>query len=255
MKSLYKGITGIALAGMLLLTFSEANAQRGRGGFRGGIHMGFGGPRFGFGMSYYRPIYPRVGFYINTLPYGYYPFYYGPDLYYYGNGTFYRQSNDGYEVTAPPIGATVPKLPRNVHPITIDGVQYYELNGVYYKETVDEKGKKAYIVSGKDGVLTTDNANGLPQDEVQTPQVGDIVTELPEGCKKVKLNGKNYYVSPDDIYYEEFTDANNQTSYRIASIPEPDENTPAPQAPPAPPQKPADSNPDKATADPVYNNL
>ncbi|PTQ99804.1 hypothetical protein C8P68_102634 [Mucilaginibacter yixingensis] len=255
MKTLYKSISGMALAGLLLLSFSQADAQRVRGGFRGGVRLGFGGPRFGLGFSY-RPIYPRVGFYINTLPYGYYPFYYGPDMYYYWGGTFYRQTDNGYQVAAPPIGAIIPKIPSNAHPITIDGVQYYELNGVYYKETVDEKGKKAYIVSGKDGVLNTDGANGQPQDEIQAPQVGDIVTDLPDGCHKVTLNGKKYWVSPDDIYYEEFTDANNQISYRIASIPEADDqNAPAPAPAPAPPQKPSGNNPGKAQADPVYNNM
>ena len=46
---------------------------------------------------------------------------------------------------------------------------------------------------------------------------------LPDNCRKVKLNGKRYFVSPDGIYYEEFTDANNMKAYRIASIPMDDE--------------------------------
>jgi hypothetical protein len=233
MKRAYKSISGLLLAGCLILFLtSNVSAQRGHIAFRGGFHssaphigfgIGIGGPHFGFGFGAYRPYYayPRVGFYINTLPYGYYPFYWGPDQYYYYGGTFYRPYNGGYEIAAPPIGAAIPKLPSNAHPIMIDGQQYYELNGVYYKEGVDEKGKKIYIVSGKDGVLNTDNA---PQaDNQRPPQVGDIVTQLPDGCRKVTLNGKKYFVSADDIYYEEFTDANQNTSYRIASVPEAEE--------------------------------
>jgi hypothetical protein len=231
MKRAYKSISGLLLAGFLILVLtSNASAQRGRGGFRGGFHGGFGGTGFGFGFGgprlsigfgAYRPYYayPRVGFYLNTLPFGYYPFYYGPDQYYYYGGTFYRPYNNGYEIAAPPIGAAIPQLPNNAHPIMIDGQQYYELNGVYYKEGVDEKGKKVFVVSGKDGVLNTDAA---PQATQRAPQVGDVVTQLPDGCRKVTLAGKKYYVSADDIYYEEFTDANQNTGYRIASVSEED---------------------------------
>ncbi len=226
MKSIYKSITGLVVAGCLMLVLTNtASAQR---GFRGGVHVGvgFGGPRFGFGFGYagpryyYNPYwaYPSLGFYINALPYGYYPFYYGPDQYFYADGTFYRPNNNGYEVAAPPIGATVPKIPSNAKSIMIDGQQYYELGGVYYKPGVDDRGKKVYTVAGKDGVLNTGDTD---QAAPRAPQVGDIVNQLPDGCRKVTLNGKKYYVSADDIYYEEFTDANNTTSYRIASIPEP----------------------------------
>jgi hypothetical protein len=232
MKRAFTGISGLLLAGCLILVLSDtASAQRGRGGFggRGGVHVGigrpgfgfgFGGPRLSFGLGYYRPYYayPRIGFFINALPYGYYPFWYGADQYFYYGGTFYRPSNNGYEIAAPPIGAVVPQIPSNAHPIMIDGQQYYEMNGVYYKESVDEKGKKVFIVSGKDGVLNTDNA-AQPADQ-HIPQVGDVVNQLPDGCRKIILNSKTYYVSADDIYYEEVTDANKNVTYRIASVPE-----------------------------------
>lgn len=235
MERLYKNMAGAMVAACLVFALADnAQAQRGRGMMRGGF--GFGGPRMGFGFGFggprigfgYRPVYvyPRVGFYLNALPPGYYPFYWGPDQYYYYGGTFYRPSNNGYQVTAPPIGAAVPELPRNARPISIDGVQYYEMNGVYYKEGVDEKGKKVFIVSGKDGVLNT-NDTGLPTDSVAVeqhlPQVGDVVDKLPDGCRKVTLAGKKYFVSPDDVYYEEFTDANQNTSYRVTSVPETEE--------------------------------
>jgi hypothetical protein len=236
MKRAYKSISGLLLAGLLVIVLSTtASAQRGRGGFHGGGRIGFGGgfgygPRVSFGLGLYRPYYayPRIGFFINTLPYGYYPFYWGPDQYYYYGGTFYRPYNNGYEIAAPPIGAAIPKLPSNAHPILIDGQQYFELNGVYYKEGVDDKGKKVYIVSGKDGVLNTGNSN---QDDQRIPQVGDVVAQLPDGCRKVTLNAKTYYVSADDIYYEEFKDANNTISYRIASVPEQEAPAPAPVKP------------------------
>lgn len=228
MKRTYKRLTGLVLSGLLLLGLSNvADAQRhGGGGFhgRGGFGFGFGGPRIGIGVGYgYRPFYgyPHLGFYLNTLPYGYYPFFWGDDQYYYYGGTFYRPYGDnGYQVAAPPIGAIVPSIPSNAHSIMIDGQQYYELNGVYYKEGVDDKGKKIYVVSGKDGVLNTDNAN-----QANRPlQVGDMVAQLPDGCRKVTLNGKKYFVSADDVYYEEITDNNHNVSYRVASVPTNDDD-------------------------------
>ncbi len=166
---------------------------------------------------------PRVGYHFGYLPYGYYPFYFGSDLYYYYGGAFYRPvDGGGYEVAVPPVGAAVPELPKGAQPIIIDGQQYYEFNGVYYQEGVDDKGKKNYVVAGKDGVLNTGNTENV-DNAPPAPQVGDIVSQLPEGTRKVTLNGKKYFVSPDDIYYEEFKDANGFEGYRIASIPADDQ--------------------------------
>jgi hypothetical protein len=225
MKRLYKYASGLALAGLLSVTLvSTANAQRGfhgggghfRGGvgFRGGIGIGFGGFGFGFGG------YPRFGYRIGFLPYGYYPFYFGTDLYYYYGGIFYRPyDGGGYEVAIPPVGAVVPGMPRGAKSIVIDGQQYYEFNGVYYQPSTDDKGKVVYIIAGKDGVLNT-NGENTDNDTPPAPQVGDVVNQLPDNCRKVSLNGKRYYVSPDGIYYEDFTDKqHNVKAYRIASIP------------------------------------
>ncbi len=198
--------------------------RNGTGYFAGaGYHSGaFYRPGFG----YYG--YPHLGFYCGLLPYGYYPFYWGASLYYYYGGVFYSPyDNGGYQVTAPPIGAGVPNLPSNAQSIKIDGVQYYEVDGVYYKETTDDKGKKIYVVAGRDGVLNTDPNTTDPNADAATPaapQIGDIVNQLPEGCHKVSLNGKKYYVSPNDIYYEKVTDPNGNVAFRIVSLPVPEDD-------------------------------
>jgi hypothetical protein len=234
MKRLLKYASGIALTGLLSVALVDcASAQHrgsvgggvriggggfhGGGGFRGGLSLGFGGV---FGRGYYG--YPRVGFHLGYLPYGYYPFYWGSDLYYYYGGAFYRPvDGGGYEVTVPPVGAAVPSLPKGAQPIAIDGQQYYEFNGVYYQESVDDKGKKIYVIAGKDGVLNTNtDVTGDDDNAPPAPQVGDIVNQLPDGTRKVKLNGKKYFVSVDGIYYEEFKDAHNFKGYRIVSIPD-----------------------------------
>jgi hypothetical protein len=262
MKTIFKYATGLLLTGLLsALMVTTASAQRGGHGGGGGSHFGGGGGSFrgssasngGFhsegnagarsgvrsgvgyfagrghiGGAFYRPGfgyfgYPHIGFYLGFLPWGYYPFYWGDYLYYYYGGIFYSPyDNGGYQVTSPPIGAGVPSLPENAQAIKIDGVQYYEVNGVYYKEGVDDQGKKIYIVAGKDGVLNTGDNVTDPNAEIAAPKVGDIVNQLPDDCRRVILNGKKYYVSPNGIYYEKVTDPNGNVGYRIASLPEDD---------------------------------
>ncbi len=212
----------------------------GRGYYRGGRYYGGYGPGFRFGLGFG---YPHIGFYLGYLPFGYYPFYFGSLEYYYSAGAFYRPYNGGYQVVAPPIGAAVPTLPSNAQAIQIDGAQYYEASGVYYQEGSDNNGNRVYIVVGKDGVLNTGNnvsdqqpmndsddpimdnsnmANNQPQATQPaaelTIKVGDVVDQLPPDCRKVTLNNKKFFVSADNIFYEEFKDANG-TGYRVASIP------------------------------------
>ncbi|WP_428328197.1 DUF6515 family protein [Mucilaginibacter sp.] len=202
---------------------SGVAAYRGRTGGYTGAGSGYqGGAFYRAGFGYYG--YPHLGFYLGILPFGYYPFYWGSSLYYYYGGVFYSPYDDGgYQVTAPPIGAGVPSLPDNAQAIKIDGIQYYELNGVYYKETVDDKGKKIYVVAGKDGVLNTGDEVTDPNAGVAAPQIGDVVNQLPDNCRKVSLNGKKFYVSPNGIYYEKVTGPDGNTGYRIASLPADDE--------------------------------
>jgi len=234
MKRLFKYASAFTMAGFISLALiSTAKAQRGfhSGGVRVGVGIGGGtGFRGGVGLGFRTGVYnggyynnPGVGFRIGYLPHGYYPFYYGPDLYYYYGGVFYRPyDGGGYEVTVPPVGAEVPALPKGASSIVIDGQQYYEFDGVYYQAIVNDKGKTVYVIAGKNGVLNTDGNDGTV-DNPSAPEVGDVVNQLPDNCRKVKLNGKKYFVSPDGIYYEEFTDNNNVRAYRIASIPMDDE--------------------------------
>jgi len=145
-------------------------------------------------------------------------------------------------VVVPPVGAAVPSLPSGAEPITIDGILYYEYNGVYYEQSQDENGRTIYIVAGKDGVLNTGNTDASIDDQPMSynddpimdnsgadnqndnatyapnVKVGDVVDQLPEDCRKVTLNNKKFYVSPDNIFYEEFKDADG-TGYRVASVP------------------------------------
>lgn len=237
-----------------------------RGGFsRGGRYYsgGYGRP-YSYGGSYrYSPwstrggyyynrgfyssaYYPRLGFSLGVLPYGYYPFYWGNDRFFYSGGYFYQYDNNQYTVVEPPIGAAVNSLPSNAQAITINGQQFYEANGVYYTPITKDDGTIAYQVAGKDGKLDTysspengyapendgyvgrqDNGgavNAQPMDDVDTdiamPQIGDLFYTLPSDSRKIKIQGQTYFVSPDDYYYQETRDQKGDKAYKVMGTPD-----------------------------------
>jgi len=162
--------------------------------------------------SFYRP---KLGVSLTVMPLGYYPFYFGPYQYFYNDGFFYRYSDNEYTVVEPPIGAAIAALPPKAESIVINGVQYYEYDGVYYQPITKDDGTVMYQVAGKDGELNTDNNSAQPL----PPQIGDIVTSIPQGCKTVSLNGEKFYVSSDGYYFQDATDANGNRVYKVAGIP------------------------------------
>lgn len=173
---------------------------------------GFHRPYYGF-YNYYRPF---IGVRINVLPFGYYPFYYGPDRFYYSGGFFYRQYDDGYRVVVPPVGAEVPDIPKEAKVIVINGQTYYEYKGVYYNTTTDANGKTIYVVAGKDGVLETEK-DAAPDISNDLPKEGDIVNELPANVRDVVIKGTLYYVSEEGVYYEKIVEGNKIT-YKVIGI-------------------------------------
>jgi hypothetical protein len=203
--------------------YAYRGGRYGRGGFYGGpryggnrlgIHgyygHGFGRPYYGY-YNYYRPY---LGFSLSVLPFGYYPFFYGDAQYYYSSGLYYRQYENEYKVVVPPVGAEVPELPKDAQEVTINGQTYYEYKGVYYSPVEKADGKTAYIISGKDGVLNTDNG------EVNAgsgARLGDMVEQLPENTREVTVRGEKLYVSEDGVYYEAVQDGDKVT-YKVVGI-------------------------------------
>lgn len=166
--------------------------------------------------GYYRSYYaPRLGFSIGVLPFGYYPFYYGPSQYFYSDGLYYQQENNQYTVVEPPVGAEINTLPEKAQSITINGIQYYESNGVYYQPITKDDGTVAYQIAGKDGELNTDQGNAADE---APPQIGDLVDTLPPNSRTIKINGQKYYVSEDGYYYQDAKDGDNKV-YKIVGTP------------------------------------
>jgi len=247
----------VAISMVMFFSFSaSAQRYRGGGGYRGGYsHYNYGrsyypsrpivsvniGHSYGYRPYSYYPTYsnpysyvhfgPAFGFRLNVLPFGYYPFYYGGNPYYYYNGIYYRPySGGGYEVTAPPLGATVKHLPAGTKVTIIDGVKYYELGGTFYQEEITEKNKLRYKVVGTDGVLNTANDaptdsenapapmpennnapavnNNPPQNSTVTPEIGARFDQLPADSKTVVINKQKYFLAPSGVYYQEVIDGN-----------------------------------------------
>ncbi len=185
----------------------------------------------GYYNQYY---YPRIGFGLSVLPYGYYPFYWGGLPYFYSGGFFYQFNNNQYTVVEPPIGAAIKDLPSNAQSIVINGAQYYELNGVYYEPVTRDDGTVVYQVAGKDGTLNTDGATApsyqgqqqmpAPIPSVSLPKMGDTIRSLPSDARKVSINGQKFYVTADGYYYQESIDNDNNQSFKVVGTPDDEPN-------------------------------
>jgi hypothetical protein len=180
-------------------------------------------PRF---VPYGRRTRLPYGFTLGLLPRGYWGFNFGGFPYYYYSGVFYRSTNDQqYQVVEAPIGAEVPNLPNDAKSIIVNDQKLYEYLGIYYKEVIDLNGNRRYIVQGKDGVLNTDNMNEVSVENNNSattannykPSMGDIVLQLPTQTKVVVINGKKLFVTPENIYYEEYMD-DNILKYKVVGM-------------------------------------
>ena len=187
----------------------------------------------GYYNQYY---YPRLGFGLSVLPYGYYPFYWGGLPYFYSGGFFYQYNNNQYTVVEPPIGAAIKDLPDNAQSIVINGAQYYELNGVYYEPVTRDDGSVVYQVAGKDGTLNTDEGSAAqsyqqqpqqmsaPAAAIRLPKMGDTTRNLPDDARKVNVNGQKYYLTADGYYYQESIDNDNNRNFKVVGTPDDEPN-------------------------------
>ncbi|MGN6247809.1 MAG: DUF6515 family protein [Ginsengibacter sp.] len=185
------------------------------------IHFGgypyyyYGGYFYGYYNGFYEPIFPPFGIHISVLPFGYVRLFIGGIPYYYYNGIYYRHYDDYYQVVDAPMGAMVSSLPNGARSVIINGESLYELNGTFYKPEVDDNGNQVFEVVGKNGVI-----NNTPvQDNSVLPdaaplQIGDMVSQLPEGSKIVTINGEQIYETPDNVYLKE-ENVNGQVEYQV----------------------------------------
>ncbi len=101
----------------------------------------------------YMVVLPPRGFRITVLPVGHIRLVIGTSVYFYHSGIYYTtttttstESEEGYEVTQPPIGIILNDIPSEAKVVIIDGNTYYEFNDILYKKGTDLNGKNTYEV-------------------------------------------------------------------------------------------------------------
>ena len=68
-----------------------------------------------------------------SLPRGYETLQAADGRYYFAQGNFFRATESGYQVAAPPIGIEVPKLPSGAEMVKANGQQYFVYNDICYQ--------------------------------------------------------------------------------------------------------------------------
>lgn len=171
---------------------------------------------YGYYAGYYQPIFPPFGLRINVLPFGYTRIFVGVNPFFYYNGIYYRQyDNNNYEVVDAPMDATVSSLPEGARSVIINGESLYELNGTYYKADRDSDGNDVFTVVGKNGVINNIPDAGNDLNTSLPLQIGDTISQLPEGSKVVTINGQQLYETPDNIYLQQQSDDNGVIEYKV----------------------------------------
>ena len=204
--------------------------------FGGYPYYFYDGLFYGYYGGYYGSIFPPFGISIGALPYGYWGFNFGGFPYYYHSGIYYRQNENQYQVVQAPVGASVPKIPKDAKVVVVNNEKYFEYNGTYYKEYVKQDGTIWYLIAGLNGVLNTGTDEGATQNSAvennttvlynapamapstMTPakqyNIGDIIDALPADCKAVIINNRKYFVSSNNLFFEEFIE-NNTLKYKV----------------------------------------
>ena len=117
----------------------------------------------------------RYGSRFGILPVGYVSLYVNGSPYFYDDGIYYQQADNGYQEVYPPVGADVPEPPDGAVEIDAGGQTYYYAGGAFY---VQQDG--GYVVA-------------------PTP-LGVTVPEIPPGAVQVAINGGIAYQF-NGIYY------------------------------------------------------
>jgi hypothetical protein len=116
--------------------------------------------------------------------------------YYYDQGVYYLEKDDGYTVVEAPVGATVSELPKETETVVVnETTNNYYYGGTYYEKNGDE-----YTV--------------VP------PTAGAVVENLPEGGEEVRI-GDVTYVKVGDVYYQPI-EQDGEDMYEVVNV-EPEE--------------------------------
>ncbi len=123
----------------------------------------------------------RFGARFDVLPVGYVLLMVNGSPYYYDDGLYYQQADNGYQEVYPPVGADVPQPPDGAFVVEAGNQTYYYAGGAFYVQQDD-----GYVIA--------------------PPPIGVAVPELPPGAVQVAVNGGAAYQFNGIYYRPEFVD-------------------------------------------------
>ncbi|OGX11617.1 MAG: hypothetical protein A2351_02100 [Omnitrophica bacterium RIFOXYB12_FULL_50_7] len=166
---------------------------------------------------------PPRPYYHRNLPWGCISLRVADMLYYYLEGTYYRETPSGYVVVAAPRGALITTLPQRNKVIVYDNTDYYYYNSTYYV-----KQPTGYTVVTPPPSVVSSNAPA-----VEAPEKTIVVTVPNPNGSYIPVTLQKYsdgYVGPNGEFYPDYPTIDQlkamyAKSSAIAERPEPAELT------------------------------
>jgi len=166
---------------------------------------------------------PPRPYYHRTLPWGCRPLHLADALYYYLEGTYYRETPSGYVIVSAPRGAIITALPERHKVIAYENTDYYYYNSAYYI-----KQPAGYTVVTPPPSVVSSNAPS-----VEAPEKTIVVTVPNPNGSYIPVTLQKYsdgYVGPNGEFYPDYPTIDQlkamyAKSSAIAERPEPTELT------------------------------
>jgi len=166
---------------------------------------------------------PPRPYYYRTLPWGCTPLRVADMVYYYLEGTYYRETPSGYVIVSAPRGAMITALPERHKVIVYENTDYYYYNSTYYV-----KQPAGYtVVTPPPSVVSTNPP------AVEAPEKTVVVTVPNPNGSYMPVTLQKYtdgYVGPNGEFYPDYPTigqlkAMYSKASAVAERPEPDEIT------------------------------
>lgn len=152
-------------------------------------------PNYSPGHSFHRS--PPRPYYHRDLPWGYVTLRVADMLYYYLEGTYYRETPSGYVIVSAPRGAMITALPERHKVIVYDNTDYYYYNNTYYV-----KQPAGYAVVTPPPSVVSSNATA-----VEAPEKTIVVTVPNPNGSYIPVTLQKYsdgYVGPNGEFYPDY---------------------------------------------------
>ncbi len=142
---------------------------------------------------YYGPVWHPFGFFVATMFTTAVIVSLNNQPYYYNQGVYYVEVNNGYNSVPPPVNITINNLPDGVESVTLNDLTYYYYAGTFYEKVSD--GFK--VIVAPDGAM---------------------VLNIPDGGEELEIDG-NKYVFYNDTYFQPLA-KDGKDLYQVVSMEE-----------------------------------